>query len=369
MKAFTSGCIRRVRLEEEPRSGGIVCRLADQVLERRGDRAVGMDALRHHRQLIRVADQDDRPRAGPEPRRRSRARSGSPRPRTGRRRRRRTRVERRASRCRPRRRPSRPPAPQRHRALPPTRVTPSMWPTSLVGLLDDAGRRPAPRSAASTTASSRLLIVLWDCAVTPTRFPCRTRSRIIRAPAYVLPVPGGPWIGSVPASSVQREPPCSIENILVRLDERPHRPATARRGGEAQRAGPGRRGRLRSPSMPSAMTASATRSIACFWTLLGSGAAPMRAPGAATSAFRDRFSSIDPRDVVDARRSCPPACRSRSRRPRPRGRSRGPAAGTGSARWSITLSTRGSHRRSRVPPARRARRRAASIVRSSFSSN
>ena len=51
--------------------------------------------------------------------------------------------------------------------------------------------------AASTTASSTLPITLWLLAVTPTVFPAATRARIMRAPVYVLPVPGGPWIASV----------------------------------------------------------------------------------------------------------------------------------------------------------------------------
>ena len=33
-----------------------------------------------------------------------------------------------------------------------------------------------------------------EWAVIPTRFPLRTSAAIIRAPVYVLPEPGGPWI-------------------------------------------------------------------------------------------------------------------------------------------------------------------------------
>ena len=55
--------------------------------------------------------------------------------------------------------------------------------------------------AARATASSRSAITRCDCAVTPTRLPVPTRSRIIRAAGDVLPVPGGPWIASTVSSS------------------------------------------------------------------------------------------------------------------------------------------------------------------------
>ncbi len=51
------------------------------------------------------------------------------------------------------------------------------------------------------TSSSRLPITLWLKPQIPTRLPCATRRSTIRAPAYVLPVPGGPCTGSTPASS------------------------------------------------------------------------------------------------------------------------------------------------------------------------
>ena len=60
---------------------------------------------------------------------------------------------------------------------------------STFALPTSAGSRPAltmPSSMFSTTAC--------DCATTPTRQPCcSTRHLITREPAYVLPVPGGPW--------------------------------------------------------------------------------------------------------------------------------------------------------------------------------
>ena len=52
--------------------------------------------------------------------------------------------------------------------------------------------RPFSSPAARTTSSRRFRITLWLTAVTPTFFPARTRSTIIRAPANVFPAPGGP---------------------------------------------------------------------------------------------------------------------------------------------------------------------------------
>ena len=43
-------------------------------------------------------------------------------------------------------------------------------------------------------------MTLWLTAVTPTRFPWATSSQIIRAPTYVFPEPGGPWMGSTDCS-------------------------------------------------------------------------------------------------------------------------------------------------------------------------
>ncbi len=36
----------------------------------------------------------------------------------------------------------------------------------------------------------------WLIAVRPTRLPCWTRVWTMWAPVKVLPVPGGPWIGT-----------------------------------------------------------------------------------------------------------------------------------------------------------------------------
>ena len=52
--------------------------------------------------------------------------------------------------------------------------------------------------AAAATSSSTFPMTLWLFATTPTRLPLRTRSTITRAPVYVLPEPGGPWIGRMP---------------------------------------------------------------------------------------------------------------------------------------------------------------------------
>ena len=44
-------------------SSATVCAIAEEVLEHRAARVAGMDALRHLRELHRVAEQDERPRA------------------------------------------------------------------------------------------------------------------------------------------------------------------------------------------------------------------------------------------------------------------------------------------------------------------
>src|SRR6185312_9534322 len=59
---------------------------------------------------------------------------------------------------------------------------------------------PSPRAIASIS-SSRLWIALWLGAVTPTRRPRAISATAMRAPAYVFPVPGGPWIASIERSS------------------------------------------------------------------------------------------------------------------------------------------------------------------------
>ena len=63
MNPQTSGCIRHVRSRNSPRSGGDGRRVAEQVLEHRHAGAAGMNALRHVRQLLRIAEQHDVARA------------------------------------------------------------------------------------------------------------------------------------------------------------------------------------------------------------------------------------------------------------------------------------------------------------------
>ena len=50
-------------------------------------------------------------------------------------------------------------------------------------------------------SSSRCVMTLWLLAVMPTFFPARSNASIISAPRWVLPVPGGPWIGSTEPST------------------------------------------------------------------------------------------------------------------------------------------------------------------------
>ena len=71
----------------------------------------------------------------------------------------------------------------------------------VVGLvLSRPSGSPAPARPPAPPAT-RLPITLWLFDVIPTFLPARTSSRIIRAPVYVLPDPGGPWIASVVPSS------------------------------------------------------------------------------------------------------------------------------------------------------------------------
>ena len=71
----------------------------------------------------------------------------------------------------------------------------------------------------------------------PTRFPSASSRTIIRAPVYVFPEPGGPWIASVPASSARDD---SAE---------PHRaPTRHRRADGSPGRWPHRGGRARSRS-------------------------------------------------------------------------------------------------------------------------
>ena len=203
MKALTAGWRRYVVPRSRPAVGRDRLRLADEVLERGRGRALGMRALRDLRQLVRVAEQDDR--RAPRPRRRTPwpATAARPRRRTGRRARPRA-----SSRAHshdvppttshdPARRPGATASGFGMRSMP--NVSPAV--VLAVDPLPDpheAGPRPRPRAGST---SSRFAMTRCDWAVTPTRLPASTRSRIIRAAVCVLPVPGGPWIASTVSSS------------------------------------------------------------------------------------------------------------------------------------------------------------------------
>ena len=60
-RVHPAGC-----LEEDATLGRHRLRVADEVFERRRGRATGVDALGHHRELVLVADEDDRSRARPD---------------------------------------------------------------------------------------------------------------------------------------------------------------------------------------------------------------------------------------------------------------------------------------------------------------
>ena len=63
-------------------------------------------------------------------------------------------------------------------------------------------------------------MTLWLLAVMPTRLPAASREQIIRAPLYVLPEPGGPWIGSTVRSSARASRRAASRSVSVAPRER-----------------------------------------------------------------------------------------------------------------------------------------------------
>ena len=165
------------------------------VLERRHLRALGMTALATaaraaaDRRAARAAAPRRSPRArrpatSALPRRRRARRPSPPSPRAP------TATWCRRSRRTRRRRCSTSPASSSHSAMPSGNAgAPSP---------SGASARSAPRLA---TASSRLPITAWLCAVMPTRLPACTSSTISSAPLVVLPEPGGPWMARYDVSN------------------------------------------------------------------------------------------------------------------------------------------------------------------------
>ncbi len=146
-------------------------------------------------------------------------------------------------------------------------------------------------------------MVLCDCAVTPTVLPWATSSRIIRAAVQVLPVPGGPWMGRTLSS---RSGPSRMAASDGSSPGRarasvPHGALRSRGGRRSSRARAARNGP--SPSMPSAMTASATRATASLRTLLSIGldgkqggrVRPLRGPTALEGDQAVRIVEVDDR--------------------------------------------------------------------------
>ena len=66
MYSQTSGCIRNERSRKSPMSSATVCAVAEEVLEHGAARVARVHALRHLRELHRVAEQHERLRARPE---------------------------------------------------------------------------------------------------------------------------------------------------------------------------------------------------------------------------------------------------------------------------------------------------------------
>ena len=79
MNSQTSGCMRQLSLEEDAALGRDRRLVAEQVLEDGGARAARVRALRHLRELQRIAEQDQVPGGRPDRDARRRARPGRPR--------------------------------------------------------------------------------------------------------------------------------------------------------------------------------------------------------------------------------------------------------------------------------------------------
>ena len=160
---------------------------------------------------------------------------------------------------------------------------------------------------ARQTAPSRLETTLWLLAVTPTRFPSASRSRIIRAPVYVLPLPGGPCTGSTERSSpgaIRRTASSGASPSATRLDSAggivavsppsdsvPRRVAGRTRGGTRRnRSIAARRGLSGAKRLDTTSCASRSR-LSCN-TLLLTASSGTSAAGWGTGDFRPRFRSI-----------------------------------------------------------------------------
>ncbi len=198
MKRQSSGRSRHVCVEEEAALGRHGERIAEQVLEHRHLRLVGLGALRDLRQLIRVAEQDEPLGARCPPRSHRRARPDRLRRRTAcaggaRTRRARSSHEVPATSCSP--------SSSRWRqasllSIMPVALGKRLSGSPCVDFFRPMKRKPTSCASAST-AWSRLWIALWLSEVTPTRCPLRISATAMRAPCQVLPEPGGPWTNRV----------------------------------------------------------------------------------------------------------------------------------------------------------------------------
>ena len=194
MNAQSSGRSRQVSREEEPSLRGHGLVVAEEVLEHREPRPLRVGALRDLRQLVRVAEQDEGPRAVPTAS--TSASASCPASST-----KSTSSGRSAAWMSTASR-------EKAHAVPATswnagsaQTSPSFDvtmhrlsnPVSVSGSprLAPANANPC-RSASCCTARRKLWIALWLSEVTPTRFPARMSAIAIRAPCHVFPEPGGP---------------------------------------------------------------------------------------------------------------------------------------------------------------------------------
>ena len=171
------GACASVASRKTPRPGGMVCAVAEQVLEHRGAGAARVGALADVRELLRVAEQHQAARRRPRSRARRRARSGRPRRRTASRPTPRSSSRAHSQACRraaaPRRRAGTS-AVSRRRPVGALVVRLGLPPPDFL-----SPRKSTPASsAASSISSSRLAIALCEVAATPTRFPSRQQSTV-----------------------------------------------------------------------------------------------------------------------------------------------------------------------------------------------